>query len=168
MIKPDDLRERVIRPTLEALAEYHPLMNTEAAVELLMGTAAQESDLGYYLDQIGGGPGLGIYQMEPDTHDSLWEHFIGRRPDLASIVRGLASQHAFDSPENRHKELITNLAYATAMARIKYWPKTEPLPKSSDIWGLGSYWNRFFNANDEHGTDEEFVMSYRKFVKGGF
>lgn len=39
------------------------------AVELLMLTAATESNLGYYLKQVGGGPALGIFQCEPNTYD---------------------------------------------------------------------------------------------------
>ena len=70
MIKPDDLRERVIRPTLVALAEYNPLMDTEAAVELLMGTAAQESLLGDHLVQVKG-PALGIFKIKPPTPSPL-------------------------------------------------------------------------------------------------
>lgn len=161
MINPDDLRESVIRPTLSVLAQFDRRMNTDAAVELLMGTAAQESLLGYHLTQIEG-PALGIYQIEPDTHDSIWEHYLAYRPDLASIVRGLASQHAFDSKENRDNELITNLAYATAIARLVYWPKSDPIP--SDTEGQGEYYKNHYNTELGDGTAEEFVNSYEEYV----
>lgn len=39
------------------------------AVELLMLTAATESNLGCYIKQVGGGPALGIFQCEPNTYD---------------------------------------------------------------------------------------------------
>jgi len=167
MIKPDDLRERVIRPTLEALAEYNPLMNTEAAVELLMGTSAQESLLGFHLTQIQG-PALGIFQIEPTTHDSIWENYLAFRPALASIVRGLASQHTFDSQETRDAELVHNLKYAAAIARLVYWPKPDPLPHAADIWGQGKYWRENYNTLAGSGTADEYVMAYRKLVGGGF
>jgi len=39
-------------------------------------------------------------------------------PDLASRIRGLASQRAF--LEDPHSELATNLCYATAIAWVMY------------------------------------------------
>ena len=164
MIKPEDLREQVIRPTLRTMAEFNPKLYSEAAVELLMGTAAQESDLGYNLVQVGG-PALGIYQIEPATHDSIWENYLKYRPDLASIVRGFASQHAFDSQESRDNELIVNLTYSTAIARLVYWPKTQPLPSADDIEGQGEYWDLHYNGNPYKGTPEEYIDSYNEFVR---
>ena len=38
---------------------------SDAAVDLLMLTAAQESACGKYIRQLGNGPALGIFQMEP-------------------------------------------------------------------------------------------------------
>lgn len=163
MINPDDLREYIIKPTLSVLAQYDRRMNTNAAVEQLMGTAAQESLLGYHLTQIEG-PALGIYQIEPATHDSIWEHYLAHRPELASIVRGLASQHAFESKENRDAELITNLAYATAIARLVYWPKPEPMPSADDREGQAEYWKEHFNTELGDGTVEEYVDSYQAYV----
>ena len=56
-----DLRVEVIRPALRALDLWSP-----AAEDLVLGTAAQESGLAY-LRQIGGGPALGLWQIEPAT-----------------------------------------------------------------------------------------------------
>ena len=168
MINAKDFREEVVRPSLRALAEYHPRLYSEDAVELLLGTSAQESDLGYFLTQIGNHPleGLGPYSMELATSDSIWEHYLAFRPELASIVRSLMTQDAFDSPENLRRELINNSMYSTAMARIKYWKVPDPMPTT--LWGWAAYWKEHFNTHLGKGTEEEFVVSYRKFVKGGF
>ncbi|KAF0118141.1 MAG: hypothetical protein FD149_866 [Rhodospirillaceae bacterium] len=69
----------VIRPTLLHLGLHSP-----AAEALLLGTAIQESRLGTYLRQTGGGPALGVYQMEPATHEDIWTNFLAYRPDLAA------------------------------------------------------------------------------------
>lgn len=42
---------------------------SDNAVELLMLTAAVESNLGHYIKQVGNGPALGIFQCEPNTYD---------------------------------------------------------------------------------------------------
>ena len=160
MISPKDLREQVIRPTLKDMGMW-----SEAAENLMMGTAAQETDLGFWLVQRNGGPGRSIYSVEKDTHESLWDHYLSRYPQLASKIRGYVSQHDFTkTPESMHSELTTNLKYATAIARIQYWQRPEPLPDANDILALGEYWDKFYNINDEVGTPEEFVESYKIFV----
>ena len=114
VIKPEDLREQVIRPTLRMLAEFNPKLYSEAAVELLMGTAASESALGFNLVQVNG-PALGIFQMEPTTHDDVWRYLErdGNRA-LWSLVDSF-------SLTTDAEEMVYNLQYATAMARIRYW-----------------------------------------------
>ena len=61
-----DLREDVVRPVLKVMDKW-----SEAAENLVLGTAAKESAMGQDLRQRGGGPALGIYQMEPATHTWL-------------------------------------------------------------------------------------------------
>lgn len=53
----------VVRPVLRVMSAW-----SQPAEDLVMGTAAQESRL-TYLRQLGGGPALGLWQMEPATHD---------------------------------------------------------------------------------------------------
>jgi len=57
------LRMYVVRPVLRVMSAW-----SQPAEDLVMGTAAQESRL-TYLRQLGGGPALGLWQMEPATHD---------------------------------------------------------------------------------------------------
>jgi hypothetical protein len=47
----------------------------QAAEELLLGTALQESGL-IYRRQLNNGPALGLFQMEPATHDDIWADFL--------------------------------------------------------------------------------------------
>src|SRR5260221_162978 len=58
----------------------------QAPVELLLGTALQESGLTYRV-QLGGGPARGLFQMEPNTHDDIWDNFLKYRVPLATAVR---------------------------------------------------------------------------------
>ena len=76
MLDPNQFTKHIIRPALEAIDLY-----SKAAEELLLGTAIQESRL-VYLKQIGGGPALGLFQMEPATELDLVKNYIWYRPEL--------------------------------------------------------------------------------------
>jgi hypothetical protein len=156
------LRYLVIRPTLEKLSLW-----SRAAEELLLGTAAQESQLGRYLKQHPTGPALGIYQMEPATARLVLAWVAKHRPALvpmlaeltapASIIRGYAGDVG---------QLIWNLAYATAMARILYLSIPRPLPDVEDLQAQATYWKRSWNSPQGKGTPEQYVANYNRYVKG--
>lgn len=156
MIEADHLR-RVIEATLERLP---PPMQGPKAVELLMGTAAHESHGGTYLYQIAG-PALGIYQMEPATHDSLWANYLRYRPDLAASVRALAASYAVHNGVPYSRQLVTNLEYSTAMARIRYLPAPPPVPGT--VEGQAEYWDRWYNRSPDKGFPEQYVRDYYRF-----
>lgn len=154
------LRTLVVRPTLT-----HMGMHSLEAENLLLGTAAQESRLGHYLHQVGGGPALGIYQMEPETHWDIWRNFLSWRPQISAKVRSLAG-HRWVGEFVGDAELVGNLFYATALARIHYWRRPEPLPRAGDLAGLAHYWKAFYNTAAGRGTEAEFVENYRRYVGG--
>ena len=81
---PSEFLEQVIRPALQAID-----LDSLAAEQLLLATALQESDLRNTV-QMGGGPALGYFQMEPATHDDIWANFLRYRGALAGKVRALA------------------------------------------------------------------------------
>lgn len=174
MINPKHLEDDIIRPTLKLMADFDDRLYTESAVNLLLGTAAQESDGGYYLKQSPTGPGLGPYSMEGGdhgTHRSLWQHYLSRpsKEHLREIILGLVPESSVHHHPDGwvyvdDKELIGNLPYATAMARLKYWPAKKPLPDANDIPALGEYWNTVFNANEKYGTVADFVDSWKTFI----
>ncbi|MEL7044051.1 MAG: hypothetical protein AAGL66_03410 [Pseudomonadota bacterium] len=105
-ITADHLREQVIRPTLEYLGEW----SEEGEAELLDAVLC-DSDVGLFSRR---GQGLGLFRITASDHRDLWDRYLAYRPDVASRVRGLASQRAFlSNPDN---ELQTNLSYCTAIA----------------------------------------------------
>lgn len=152
MIDSFQLRELIIVPTLEYLDPEIPF--SDAAVELLMMTAAHESLLGTYIKQVGG-PALGIYQMEPATEKDIKANFLKYNDELnALVVRDLH----INSP--RIKDLVHNLAYATAMARVHYYRDKEALPTFNDIEGLAKYAKRVYNTRLGKATWEQYYHAY--------
>ena len=148
-IHPGQLREYVIRPVLKDLCLY-----SEAAEELLMLTAATESLCGKFIHQVGG-PALGIFQMEPNTHDDIWENFLKYKPALAAKVMRYGKEA---------RELPGNIYYACAMARVHYLRKPDRLPSADDIDGLAAYWKKHYNTHLGAGDPDEAVSNYQRFA----
>lgn len=152
----DVLRCYVIRDTL-CLLEENP---SRAAENLLLGTAAQESALGMLLKER---RQLGLYHITPLAHRAVWDKYLVNFPELASKVRGLASQQAF--LQDPHAELLSNLKYATAIAWMIYKRADKPLPAADDIRGLAKYWYKYFHSRPKSDI-ETFIDNYQKWVPG--
>lgn len=162
----NDLREAIIRPTLKILGEC-----SHSAESLLMGTAAQESQLGFHLHGDNEG-GLGLYRISAKTHTQIWDKFLINDPDLASRLRGLASQQQFlKSP---HNELITNLSYATGVAWMIYKRHGLTLLNNLSIRELAQFWLSYYCTRDDQNDQvmhknlaeiDNFVQNYRTLVQ---
>jgi len=137
-------------------------MHSLAAVNLLLGTSAQESGFGTYLRQVGDGPALGVFQMEPDTERDIWLNYLVYRDDLAETVWQVAGA-AWDVGPSI-PPLETNLSYQVAMARIHYLRIKEPLPPHDNVQALAHYWKRHYNTLKGAGSEHEFVKNYFKYV----
>lgn len=126
-----------------------------SAEELLMLTAAVESDLGTYIRQIGG-PARGIFQMEPDTESDIWDNYLFYNPDLQKRVTAVCPR--VDG------QLEWNLAYQIIMARLHYRRARAALPAPTDIDGMALYWKLYYNTSIGKGTVEKAKRAYIKFV----
>ena len=155
MFEVEQLKERIIVPTLAYLNLY-----SESAVNLLLGTAAQESRLGTFIHQLGNGPAEGIYQMEPDTERDIQNNFLKYRTDLDKKVSTLRLS------TDEFPEMEGNLYYATAMCRIHYLRQLAALPGPNDIYGLANYWKDYYNTHLGAGTVDEFIHNYERYILG--
>lgn len=155
MIDPKQLLERIIRPVLMDLGLW-----SADAERLVLGTACQESACGRYLVQLGSGPALGIFQMEPATHDDLWRNFLQFRPGIEERVQKLLiGSHPAAT------QLIGNLYYATAMCRVHYLRDRDPIP--DNLRGQAEYWKRVYNTRLGRGTVDEYLNNWQRYVPGG-
>lgn len=164
-IRGDHFEEFVVIPTLDYLASEtgNNRINSPAAVQLIMGTFAHESRLCEYLRQHPTGPARGGLQMEGATYDSLWANYLKPRKALADAVRSLASPRSIVDGVPEFSELIGNLNFAVAMARVRYLPAPQILPIEGDINALGEYHVRWYNRGG--GAEvHEFVRDYKLYV----
>ncbi len=148
-MNPQQLHDFIIKPTLKYMGGNY--YSKESAF-LLLCTAAIESNCGEYIKQING-PALGIWQMEPATHNDIWDHsdafdcnvFIDKMTSLQSSV--------LDGDDN----LALLPMYACAMARLKYSMTPEALPEYTgnhsvdsksfyDYYAKYEYYKRVYNT----------------------
>jgi hypothetical protein len=150
-IAASELCQYVIRPTLLYLGRHSP-----TAEVLLLGAAASQSALGSALDD---DQGHGLYRISAVRHQQLWDLHLARDPDLASLVRGLASQHAFLLAP--HLELTVNLRYATAIAWMMVESEQAELPRADDLHGMARIWRKVFHP---HGRLRDFLQAWQQCV----
>ena len=148
-----DSKRQLVNDTLKALNLY-----TDDAVELVLGTCAQESAYGKYRRQLGNGPALGIFQMEPNTFIDILTNFLAYKPDLKARIMKVSGV-----TELKVADLETNDVLATCMCRVHYYRIKEPIPV--DLQGWASYWKKYYNTPKGRGTDIEFMRNYKKYVK---
>lgn len=154
MLNITQFRELIIQPALHDL-----VMASVDAEELLIFTCANESLGGRYLKQIKG-PAIGIYQMEPQTYNDIWQNYIMKKPAL-SLALGMNFQ-AHRMPDEQR--LIYDLRFATAMARIHYARVSEPLPKANDIDHIWEYYKTFYNSSMGSAQKDAAISHYRCFL----
>ncbi len=145
MLDPEQFRRLVIRPVVRRLGLWSP-----AAERLLLGTALTESGL-RHLHQVRG-PARGLYQVEPATLRDLYTNWLPRHSKLSEGLR------LFTVPRCAYEDqLIWNLAYATAIARLIYYRRPEPLPRADDLPALAEYWKAHFNTAAGKGAPADFI-----------
>ena len=135
------IKRQFIEPALKEIGLY-----SDTALNLVTGTGLVES--GYRVtSQIGGGPALGWFQMEPATHDDCWRNFLAYRKGLAQKILSLLPENLSPASSKFHPQASDLIypAYAAAMCRVKYLRVPAPLPPN-DAQSLSLYHKRYYNT----------------------
>ena len=121
----------------EALLDWG--LHSDHCVELLAMIAAHESLGGKYRQQIGG-PALGLLQIEPVTHNSVW--------DNSDSIRARAKRYGIIEDVSK---LESDDRYSIWVARHYLAMDKNPLPKTPEAMAAycKSYWNRTGKATPE-------------------
>ena len=133
-----------VKQIIESALKPYPELYSPAAIELLLGTAASESDMGEITKQVGG-QALSIFQIERDTFQDLQARF--------------GKQYGFN------KKIFTDVRYdhklAALVARLKYRSIKSPLPKAGDTVGQAKYWKKYYNTEMGKGTIKGYLAKYK-------
>lgn len=157
-LDPRQLRDYVVQPALEKLG----LPGGLNAEMLVIGTAAQESGF-RYLHQIGKGPALSLWQIEPATaRDALARGPAGCLDRLCS-----AFNWKLVTPESLDRQLPGNLLLAAAMCRLIYYLKPFKLPIDNTpmtVAKLAHIWKLHYNTPLGAGTEAQFIANWQKYI----
>ena len=139
-------RVDIIRPALKVTDLW-----SESAENLLLGTALAESNLDV-VKQIGGGPALSFFQIEPATYADIMS-YLSRRRDLKDKI--MSALYVDIMPDSSC--LTWNIRLAALVARLIYWRQPDPLPSPDDAVGMASYWKIHYNTEQGSGTEQHFI-----------
>jgi len=157
-IDPRQLLVHVVRPALNSLG----LPGGTLAEKLVMGTAAQESRF-QYIHQLGKGPALSLWQIEPVTAmDALRRapaEALDRLEGMAPGSLPVQGKGTLLGPVV--EQLHGNLYLGAAMCRLVYYLKPFSISRelaAGDEPGWCAWaWKRYYNTLKGKGTADEFL-----------
>lgn len=125
------------------------------ALNLIMRTGAAESGF-LRLEQMGKGPALGFFQMEPNTAADTWFNYLVYREDLRKSLLAITG---IKSGPYSDLQIKSNIALQVALCRFKYRRDTQPIP--SAIMPQAHYWKSVYNTIKGKGTVDHFVAAVK-------
>ncbi len=129
-------------------------------VNLLLGTMAQESDMGRYETQEGGGPARGIFQMENATFQDINTNMLSYHQALNTAVQSYAPSGAVGTAD----DLVNNHEYACAYASCSYIRHHVPAVTvdPTDVATMYTLYKKYYNGPGA-ATQKEFTNNWSTF-----
>ena len=126
-------------------------MDSPEARELIFKTGMAES--GYRaIEQHGGGPAVGYFQVEPATINDTITNYVSYRQNIQTKLWGLG----FDDKDSAIR-VMGSIPLQVAFCRLKYRRDKHPLPKCGNLQAQAEYWKRVYNSYKGKGTVEHFM-----------
>lgn len=122
------------------------LPGIELVHKLIVMIAAHESAYGKYSKQING-PALGLTQIEPATHDYIWDQCEG--------IEKYAAKFGFTRDV---KQLETNPAYCVFVTRMRI--KMDPVPLPSTVEAMADWAKKHWNTEDGKATADDYRKAF--------
>ena len=142
--------KKQIREIIEWALKKMDLYSFEA-VDLIYKTGMAET--GYkHLKQMGGGPAIDFWQVEPATLIDILDNYVKYRPNLEKGLKSLGF-----SRNDVETRVMSNIALQVVFCRLKYKRDKYALPLIGDLEGQAKYWKRVYNTKLGKGTIKHFM-----------
>ena len=150
-------REYIVRPALQAIGLW-----SEAAEELVTGTAMVESTLNY-VKQLGGGPAVGVCEEEPATYLDNKDRIKNKYPRIYAKVLTVLNMQELPIDASF---LMGNLTASVIFCRLKYYLHPDPLPTAHDYVALAAYHKKIYNTSLGHTDISRSTNIFKSVVMG--
>ena len=147
--------EDIVHWTLNKMDMY-----SKDAFALVMRTGFAETGF-KHLKQMGDGPALGFFQVEPKTIMDTMDNYAKYRPKVQEDLYKLG----FHESDVAYR-VMSNIALQVAFCRLKYRRDRKAIPSASDIEGQAKYWKRVYNTRLGKGTVEHFLEANKDYKIG--
>lgn len=154
------IQPELLRSQIRLALKYIDLWSA-AAEELVIFTAAAESDL-VYVNQLGGGPAKSFFQIEPKTERDIFENYLNYKSRVELKRKVLDLKNMMPGCDDFLRD---NIPYAAALVRLHYRRKLPPLPEPHDVVGMSMYHKKYFNTELGKARPEESIRKYHMYVK---
>ncbi len=150
------LRKFVIEPTLKSVQLW-----SQSSEILITGTGMIESRF-EYVRQIGGGPAVSLFEIEPATYDDLALR-VQYKPELYARVCITLRMNSLPKDSDF---LMGNLTAAVIFARLKYYLHPDKLPKADDWVGMANYYKKIYNTSEGDANIKTSSDIFKSIIKG--
>jgi len=154
-INKQQLLEHVIYPVINALGFDEG--NEKGSAALILYTGQQESQCGAYIKQVGGGPALGLMQIEPATHSDMHNNWLSYRHHVYPKIFNVSGIDSDVELSTLEEMLIYNLRYSVAIARCIYRRSPLAIPEFGDDEAMWDIYKISYNSFMGAATREEFM-----------
>tara|TARA_E500000331_G_C17238731_1_gene706060 strand:- start:1496 stop:1951 length:456 start_codon:yes stop_codon:yes gene_type:complete len=143
--------KNIINEVLTKLEKATGIRKTREAEALIYETGNAET--GYRnLVQMGGGPAVSFFQLEPATIQDIFNNYVEYRQPLVEVL----IEFGLD-PANLEFCVKTNIAIAICMCRFHYRRVPSEIPKTKEQRAI--YWKEYYNTNLGKGTIDHFLKA---------
>tara|TARA_R100000687_G_scaffold65420_1_gene53881 strand:- start:930 stop:1391 length:462 start_codon:yes stop_codon:yes gene_type:complete len=133
-------------------------MYSKDASALVYATGMAESKY-KYLSQMGDGPAIGFFQLEPATMKDIMKNYVAYRKPILKSLQDLGY-----SESDSELRVKSNIALQVAFCRLKYRRDTFPLPEWWNKKDQAGYWKRVYNTELGKGTVDHFLEANEESV----
>ena len=128
---------------------------SEEAEELVFLTGLTESKY-KYIKQLGNGPAVSVFQIEPASAVDICVNYLAYRKTLLSNIASslyIDRKNLVKPTEDRLRNMLwMHMGLAIAMCRLTYRRSPLPLPDVNDIDGMAKMWKKVYNTHLGKGT----------------
>jgi len=124
------------------------------AHKLLVETAQQETQLGYYLDPTPYYAGHGLCQFDKIAFDDV------KRRTRKRVIQLIEKHFGVNISRVQHRELEYSPFLSMLFCRLFYRLIPHPIPKS--IKARANYWKTYYNTAKGHGRAGQYILNAQK------